>query len=357
MTLAWNARRRRGRLRRLPQPALGRRLRQGQRRAAHRHRASAITGLENARRYYYRRPRARRGRQRERSRRTRSSACRTSTIGWANLQWPPTHDPHRSAPSTGPTTSTARSGSTASTSQPGADAGLLRAARLRSRRLATRPTAAWTWVEAAFNTDAGNNDEFVASLLPEATGTYDYAYRYIVTDGRDWVYADLDGIGNGYTPGQAGALTVIAERRHDARRRRRPGSASSSASPAGIELAWDAVARRPVAVRLRGAARATAAAARTPRSPASLEHRLHRHERDRGRRRTTTSSGRSTRRSTAPADSAEVSATAELRTVTLIVQRHRPGDDGRDRAVGLHRRLPRPARRRPAAVEPGRRRR
>ena len=51
-------------------------------------------------------------------------------------------------------------------------------------------------MSATFNVQAGNNDEFVASLLPEAVGTYDYAYRYSTTEGRDWVYADLDGIGN-----------------------------------------------------------------------------------------------------------------------------------------------------------------
>ena len=28
----------------------------------------------------------------------------------------------------------------------------------------------WTWVDASFNVDAGNNDEFVASLLPRALG-------------------------------------------------------------------------------------------------------------------------------------------------------------------------------------------
>ena len=51
----------------------------------------------------------------------------------------------------------------------------------------------WVWVEAAFNVDAGNNDEFMASLLPEAVGSYDYVYRYSTTDGRDWLYADLNG--------------------------------------------------------------------------------------------------------------------------------------------------------------------
>ncbi len=65
-------------------------------------------------------------------------------------------------------------------------------------------------MEAAFNVDAGNNDEFVASMLPEAVVQYDYAYRYSTSDGNDWVYADLDGITNGYDPSQAGALTVVA---------------------------------------------------------------------------------------------------------------------------------------------------
>ena len=65
------------------------------------------------------------------------------------------------------------------------------------------------------------------------------------TDGRDWVYADLDGIGNGYSPDQAGALTVNSS-----------GDTTAPATPTGparrrrprrpaIELAWDAVAGDP----------------------------------------------------------------------------------------------------------------
>ena len=57
------------------------------------------------------------------------------------------------------------------TNQPG------RNADAAARSLALGPTgsnpagnAAWTWVDAAFNANAGNNDEFVASLLPEAVG-------------------------------------------------------------------------------------------------------------------------------------------------------------------------------------------
>jgi hypothetical protein len=104
--------------------------------------------------------------------------------------------------------------------------------------------SAWTWVEAAFNVDAGNNDEFVAGLLPEVVGTFDYAYRYSTTNGRDWVYADLDGIGNGYSPGQAGSLTVVSS--GDTTAPATPaGLHVISASPDGIELAWDAVTGDP----------------------------------------------------------------------------------------------------------------
>jgi hypothetical protein len=101
--------------------------------------------------------------------------------------------------------------------------------------------AAWTWVEAAFNTQAGNNDEFQATLQPEAVGSYDYAYRYSTTNGRDWVYADLDGSPNGYSPSQAGDLSVVSS--GDLDPPAAPGGlAVLSASPAGIELGWDAVA-------------------------------------------------------------------------------------------------------------------
>lgn len=41
-------------------------------------------------------------------------------------------------------------------------------------------------------------------------GSYDYAYRYTTTNGREWLYADLDGASNGYSVAQAGALTVNA---------------------------------------------------------------------------------------------------------------------------------------------------
>jgi hypothetical protein len=77
-------------------------------------------------------------------------------------------------------------------------------------------------------------------MLPESVDSFDYAYRYTTTNGRDWVYADLDGIGNGYSPDQAGKLMVDSS--SDTTVPATPtGLNVVSASPAGIELAWDAV--------------------------------------------------------------------------------------------------------------------
>ena len=233
-------RRRRGRLRRLPQPALGRRLREGERSAArrhelHRHRARERPHL------LLRRPRARRGRQPSAAS-NEVSALPHLTIGWANLQWPPTltHTisvTDRTDDVYGQVWIDGATGAPGPTDGPAAPSSA-------SARTARSRTDAWTWVEAAFNTQAGNNDEFVASLLPEAVGTYDYAYRYSTTGGRDWVYADLDGIQNGYSPANAGSLTVSPS--GDATAPATPaGLRVVTASPAGIELAWDAVTGDP----------------------------------------------------------------------------------------------------------------
>jgi hypothetical protein len=80
-------------------------------------------------------------------------------------------------------------------------------------------------------------------MLPTAAGRYDYAYRYSTTGGRAWVYADLDGISNGYSPAQAGDLVVSVS---DTTPPPAPGGLHAvSASPAGIELAWNAVTGDP----------------------------------------------------------------------------------------------------------------
>jgi glycosidase len=160
-------------------------------------------------------------------------------IGWANLQWPPsmTH----TISTTGRTdTAYGQVWIDGVTNQAGATPGLR--AQLGYGPDGSNPdgSAAWTWVDGAFNTNAGNNDEFMASLLPETTGSFDYAWRYSTTGGREWVYADLDGIGNGYSASQAGALTVNPSGDTTA-----PATPANlrvvAASPAGIELAWDPV--------------------------------------------------------------------------------------------------------------------
>jgi len=165
------------------------------------------------------------------------------TIGWANLQWPPTLT-HTISVVNRTDNVYGQVWIDGVTSQPGPTPGLR--AQLGFGPDGSNPdgNAAWSWVDASFNVDAGNNDEFVASLLPEAVGTYDYAYRYSTTGGRDWIYADLDGIGNGYSSAQAGALTVTSS--GDTTAPETPtGVRVVSASPSGIELAWDAVAGDP----------------------------------------------------------------------------------------------------------------
>ena len=270
-------------------------------------------------------------------------------IGWSNLQWPPTlvH-----------TISTVNRTDTAYgqvwidgvTNQPGATPGLR--AQLGYGPDGSNPdgNAAWTWVNGAFNTDAGNNDEFMASLLPEATGAFDYACRYSTTGGRDWVYADLDGSGGGYQPAQAGALTVNGA--GDTTAPATPdGLRVVSASPAGIELAWDPVAGDPTLYGYE-LLRSPPPAARTRSWP--------------GSRRRPTRTGRQRGRDVAlrrpragpvvqPVGSVGVGrGDGRAPDGDAHVQRDGTGNDRRDGPRREHRGLPRPPRWRASAVEPGR---
>jgi len=131
------------------------------------------------------------------------------------------------------------------TSQPGATPSLR--AQLGFGPVESNPAtdAGWTWVDASFNVDAGNNDEFKASMLPESIGTFDYVYRYTTTNGRDWLYADLNGpIPTGNVPPNPGELTVNSS--GDTTPPAAPtGLNVVSASPAGIQLSWDAVQGDP----------------------------------------------------------------------------------------------------------------
>lgn len=165
-------------------------------------------------------------------------------IGWANLQWPPTMT-HVISAVNRTDNAYGQIWIDGVTSQPGATPGLR--AQLGFGPTGTAPdgSAAWSWVDAVFNVDAGNNDEYKASLLPEATGSFDYVFRYSTTGGRDWLYADLNGpLTAGEVPANPGKLTVTSS--GDTTAPATPtGLHVTGASPNEIDLAWDAVAGDP----------------------------------------------------------------------------------------------------------------
>jgi hypothetical protein len=166
---------------------------------------------------------------------------RPLTVGWANLQWPPATNhiisvTNRTAPIYGQVWIDGL------TSQPGATPRLV--AQLGFGPAGSNPqnNPQWTWVDASFNLDVGNNDEFMASLLPESTGTFDYLYRYSTTGGSNWLYADLKGpipnTATGQAPANAGKLVVTPAA--DTTPPAIPtGLVVSSASPPGITLQWN----------------------------------------------------------------------------------------------------------------------
>jgi hypothetical protein len=221
------------------------------------------------------------------------SALPHLTIGWANLQWPPTID-HTISAVNRTDNAYGQVWIDGATSQPGQTPTLQ--AQLGFGPTTSNPAidAGWTWVDASFNVDAGNNDEFRASMLPDAVGTYAYVYRYTTTGGRDWLYADLSGPFSGI-PSDPGVMTVTSS--GDTTAPTAPtGLIVVSQSPAGIELAWNAVVgdRRCTATRC-AAARPDPATTRSrswsgrPATPTRMSSRT---------RRTTTSFGRWTCRST-----------------------------------------------------------
>jgi glycosidase len=158
-------------------------------------------------------------------------------IDWSNLQWPPSGSFLLSV--YGGLTAYGQAYIGGETSKPGPTPSLQ--AQLGFGPVGSDPATWTTWVDAQFNVDSGNNDEFVASINPQQAGSYDYAYRYTTTAGRDWVYADLDGSPNGYSSAQAGKLTVTPS--PDSTPAATPGGLHvTSFGPNSISLAWNAVA-------------------------------------------------------------------------------------------------------------------
>ncbi|SEU23456.1 Ig-like domain-containing protein [Stigmatella erecta] len=54
----------------------------------------------------------------------------------------------------------------------------------------------WQFFPATYNAQVGNDDEFAGSLVPQATGTYSYTYRFSFDNGLHWTYCDTDGAGS-----------------------------------------------------------------------------------------------------------------------------------------------------------------
>jgi autotransporter-associated beta strand protein len=160
-----------------------------------------------------------------------------ASIDWANLQWPdeithtvgitPTEDIYGQVYIAGVTPA------------PGAAPGLI--AQLGYGPVAAAP-AEWTlWLDAGFNGNAGNNDEFAAQLTPEAAGEYYYLYRYSTTAGREWVYADRSGLIDATAVVTPGLLHVLPSA--DTTPPAIPQNLVVTGWSVGhIALAWDAVA-------------------------------------------------------------------------------------------------------------------
>lgn len=163
-------------------------------------------------------------------------------IAWANLQWPFTLT-HPISAVTATDNVYGQVYIPDVTTKPGATPTLRAQLGFGPSGSIPAGNAQWQWVEASFNGNQGNNDEFVASLLPDTIGSFDYTYRYTTTDGRTWIYADRDGITH-YDPARAGKLTVMAS--SDTTPPVVPtGLHVVSASPSTISLAWNPVTGDP----------------------------------------------------------------------------------------------------------------
>jgi hypothetical protein len=101
----------------------------------------------------------------------------TDAVDWCNLQ----HPPSGSINEGGTFDVYGQAWEPGVTDAPGQAPGLN--AWLGYNNMDTDP-ATWTnWIPATFNTQSGNNDEFVATLTGLAPGTYYYAYRYQLNGG------------------------------------------------------------------------------------------------------------------------------------------------------------------------------
>ncbi|MEO5624593.1 MAG: lamin tail domain-containing protein [Dokdonella sp.] len=77
-----------------------------------------------------------------------------------------------------------------------------------------RLLSGWRFVDAAYNAQFGNDDEFQAGITaPLIPGLYSYAYRFSGDAGASWTYCDTDGAGTepgfDFSASAQGTMTVI----------------------------------------------------------------------------------------------------------------------------------------------------
>ncbi len=130
-------------------------------------------------------------------------------VWWANLQWPQAAEVLPGSPAD----FYGQVFQEGLTDSPGAAAGLSVQAGFGPDGSDPRsPDSGWAWVDATYNGDkANNNEEYRATLTPPLAGRFDVAFRYSRDGGDSWVYADLDGSQNGYSPLTSADLLVRAE--------------------------------------------------------------------------------------------------------------------------------------------------
>lgn len=154
-------------------------------------------------------------------------------IGWANLQWPPdlVHVISTITPA-GPVYGQIWIDGV--TSSPGATPSVM--AELGFGVDGSTPDDSWAWSVMGFNTDVGDNDEFVGTMWPDAIGEYDYAVRYSTDGGRTWLVSDTTG--PSYASETAGQMSVIAS--DDVTAPSVPVLESTGANASSISLSWTA---------------------------------------------------------------------------------------------------------------------
>jgi len=152
---------------------------------------------------------------------------------WFNLQWPPSIV-HTISTSTRTENIYGQIWIDGVTSAPGPTEGLM--AQVGYGPDGATPDDSWNWEVMAFNADAGNNDEFVGSFLPDMLGTYDYVTRYSSDGARTWYYADLNGPGINGNPGDLEVVLSADTTPPEAPTNLMVTGTSSSS----ISMSWDA---------------------------------------------------------------------------------------------------------------------